>query len=213
MHDNVDVIFILTIAFSSSPLRHSWCTLVPAMETPSDFSTLVIATGMLSAQTNRKQAYVWACKIVRDAIMEHGAMTEGTLRNAILLRESIEGMQVKFILVDVPSEMMRTIIVPAFEKAGAVQKLNDTEEAEQRIKAKQKAQESAKRVAAIGDVTEMQKLVHELIEMKKKDDDDKEVVTKRRKQFADNCISLLDRCTRVGAATLRENQNSKTADS
>ena len=93
---------------------------------------------------------------------------EGTLRNAIPLRESIEGMQIKLIFVDVPSEMMRTIIVPAFEKAGAVQMINDKEEAEQRTRAKKKAEESAKRAAAIGDVNEMSKIVHELIEMKKK---------------------------------------------
>ena len=100
------------------------------MEPSSDFSALVIATGMLSAQTNRRQAYAWACKIVRDAIMEHGALMEGTLRNAIPLRESIEGMQIKLIFVDVPSEMMHSVIIPAFEKAGAVQRLNATEETE-----------------------------------------------------------------------------------
>ena len=183
------------------------------MESSSDFSAMIIATGMLSAQTNRKQAYAWACKIVRDAIMEHGALMEGTLRNAIPLRESIEGMQIKLIFVDVPSEMMRTIIVPAFEKAGAVQMINDKEEAEQRTRAKKKAEESAQRAAAIGDVNEMSKIVHELIEMKKKDDNDNEVVTKGSKRFADNCISLLDRCTRVGAATLRENKEPGTADS
>ena len=85
------------------------------MEQTSDFSALIVTTGMLSAQTNRKQAYAWACKIVREAIMEHGSMMEGTLRNTIPLRESIDGMQIKLIFVDVPSEMMGTIIVPAFE--------------------------------------------------------------------------------------------------
>ena len=93
-----------------------------------------------------------------------------------------------------------------------MQKLNATEETEQRIRAKQTFQEAAQRVASIGDVTEMQQIVHELIEMKKKDDE-KEVVTKGSKRFADNCISLLDRCTRVGAATLRENKEPEAADS
>ena len=183
------------------------------MEPTSDFSALIVATGMLNAQTNRKQAYAWACNIVRDGVMEHGALMEGTLRNAIPLRESIEGMQIKLIFVDVPSEMMRTIIVPAFEKSGVVQMINEKEEAEQRIRANKKAEESAQRAAAIGDVNEMQKLVHELIQMKKKDDNDNEMVTKGSKRFADNCISLLDRCTRVGAATLRENKEPGTADS
>ena len=49
--------------------------------------------------------------------------------------------------------------------------------------------------------------------MKKKDDDDKEEVKKGSKSFADNCISLLDRCTRVGAAILRENKEPDMADS
>ena len=97
-------------------------------------------------------------------------MMEGTLRTAISLRESIEGMQIKLIFVGVPLEMMRTIIVPAFEKVDAVQQQDDAEQAEQRIRAKQKAQESAKRIATIGDVTEMQKFVRELIQMKKDDD-------------------------------------------
>ena len=82
--------------------------------------------------------------------------------------------------------------------------MNATEDAVQRQRAKQKAIESAQRDAAIGNVNEMQKLVHELISMKKKDDDKE--VTKGSTRFADNCISLLDRCTRVGAVNLHENQ-------
>ena len=183
------------------------------MDPSSDFSAFVVTTGMLSAKTSRKEAYAWACKTVREAIMDHGAMMEGTLRNAIPFRESIEGMQIKLIFVDVPSELMKTIIVPAFEKTGAVQLVNSKEEEEQRTRAKRKAQDSAQRAAAIGDVQEMSNIVHKLIEMKEKDDDNKQDVPKGSKRFADGCISLLDRCTRVGAANLRENMEPGTADS
>ena len=145
--------------------------------------------------------------------MDGGAMMEGTLRNAIPFREGIEGMQIKLIFVDVPSELMKTIIVPAFEKIGAVQLVNSREEEEQRTRAKKKAQDSAQKAAAIGDVQEMSKIVHKLIEMKEQDDDNKQDGPRGSKRFADGCISLLDRCTRVGAANLRENMEPGTADS
>ena len=139
--------------------------------------------------------------------MDSGTTMEGNFRRAIPINENIDGMQIKLLFQDVPPETMTTVIIPAFEKTGSVHRHNAEEAEEQRLRARKKAQDSAKRAAAIGDMDRMGLIVDELIKIKKKDDEDKELAKEKRgyKRFADTCITLLDRCGRVGAAGLREN--------
>ena len=108
------------------------------MEQEPDFTTLLVSASSLSSKTNRKQAYAWACKVVRDAMQQKGALMEGTLRNVIPLREGIDGMQLKVIFVDVPAELMSTVIQPAFEDTGVVQRMDAMSAAQQRRRAQQK---------------------------------------------------------------------------
>ena len=174
------------------------------------FATLIVTATMLNEQTDRRKAYAWACKIVRDALSANGALPEGSLRTVIPLRENLEGMQVKLIFADVSSSTMRDTMIPAFEKVGTVQQPAEQDEAAARIRAKQKAQDAAKRVAAIGDVDKLHDILGKLIDIKKEDDQGQ--VSRGKKRFAENCVALLDRAARIGAANLRENKDPETAD-
>ena len=113
---------------------------------------MVTVSGQFAEWVSRKEAYIWALRIVRKATQDAGAMWEGDLRTVVPLRATIAGLKLKLIFVGVSESLMSSVLIPAFEKEGQVKRLTHAEVMLDQSQSKAKALDRSTRAKIIGNV-------------------------------------------------------------
>lgn len=66
----------------------------------------------------RTEAYDWATAIVRHTCQSSGATWKGELKTVIPVKSVVNGFVFKFILIDVPEDIVQSVLRPGLENKG-----------------------------------------------------------------------------------------------
>ena len=178
------------------------------MSDSEDTSVVLLVTRLDYTQTwvDRNDAFTWATVLIRDICQCTNTVWKGELKTVVPWKASINGFIYKFILVDVPDEVIDSVLTPELRKRECSVKRLDAREANAgRKQAMARIHENKKRADMLGDVEKMTDLLKELKQMRGKEGP----VAKSRK-FSNDAMSVLSISTRICESQL--NYNKPAAD-
>ena len=94
----------------------------------SDIFTVTVLDHNSKGYITQPLAFKWAITIIRTATKEADTSFEGELYKVIPLMNTVTGKKYKLHFVGVPEQLMKTVIIPAFEREGQVMKFSKDEE-------------------------------------------------------------------------------------
>ena len=143
--------------------------LVITMSEDEEQSCVLVVTRLDCKDTyvSRPEAYEWATAIVRHICQSSGATWQGQLKAAIPLKSVINGFLFKIILIDVPEDMIQSVLIPGLEQRQCTVKRMEHRMAEADRKLAQiRVSEAKKRAHQLGDVETMASLIKDLKDMR-----------------------------------------------
>ena len=149
---------------------------------------------------SRKAAYEWATELLRDVFLTSEKSFEGELKAVIPLRAVIDGFLFKFILLNVPDDLVFQVLIPGMLKRLCnVQRLDQQFAENDRKRAETRLQEVKKRIQDLGDVEKMESLLHKLSRMRGEGGPEE-----KQRKFANDAMEVMRTCYRIGASNLKE---------
>ena len=111
----------------------------------------------------RKDAWTWASKFLRDIVQEDDREWQGELIGAIPVGLTMNGFKYKFILDDVPPEMIEICIIPGLRaKACKVVRVHEEDQSRQWQQAQDRKKRRSQCVLDIGNTGSLQSTIDEL---------------------------------------------------
>ena len=150
--------------------------------------------------TNRKASYEWGTSLFQDIIESSSKTFEGELKTVIPLRIVIRGFLYKFILSNVPDELVMQVLIPGLQQRCCTVHRVDTQLAEHdRKRAEKRLQEVKEQCQEVGDVAQMRGLLTQLAHIRGDGGS-----PERRQKFANDAMEVARISYRIRGATLKE---------
>ena len=143
----------------------------------------------------KEEVTAWVTKLLRSALAANEKQMVGEVRAVLPLSESVGGRRLKIILQGVPTDLLNSIIIPAFQATGSVFKVP-----KQDSNPKRKFQtERKQQMEAIGDYKGTMNFFENLVRLR----GEGEPGPKQRK-FAENAANAVERSQRVSSSGMKQ---------
>ena len=174
------------------------------MSDSEDTTVVLLVTRLDYTQTwvDRNEAFTWGTTLIRDICQCTNTVWKGDLKTVVPWRASINGFIYKFILVDVPDEVIDSVLTPEHRKRECSVKRLDAREANVgRKQAQARIHENKKRADMLGDVGKLTDLMTELKQMR-----GTEGPEAKARKFSDEAMSVLSISARICDSQLNKNK-------